>query len=445
MTKMTSEKVIARVAKAAKAASRRLLLASTELKNQVLFAIANELEKRQEEILAANTEDQQNALPLVNSGQMAKSLFDRLKLDKIKLLSMIEGVRAVADLADPVGQILSRTLLDDGLELHKVSCPLGVLAIIFESRPDAVTQISALALKSGNAVILKGGREAANSNVVLVKTIKTALAEFPEIPTDSVSLVADREQINVLLSLDAYVDLVIPRGSNELVRYIQTHTRIPVLGHAEGLCHIYVDEKADLEMATQIVYDAKVEYPAACNAVETVLVHKDIAKEFLPKVLSKLEQASVELRGCETTQSLIANPLIKKAQVKDWETEYCAPILSIKIVDSLDEAIDHINAFGSGHTDSIITEDKKRAEVFLNSIDAAGVYHNASTRFADGFRYGFGAEVGISTSKLHARGPVGLEGLVSYKYKLYGSGQVVATYSGANAKPFKHEKLPFIK
>lgn len=429
------------IAKAAKAASRRLSVASTELKNQVLFAIASELENCQEQILAANAEDQQNALPLVNNGQMAKPLFDRLKLDKVKLASMIAGVRAVADLADPIGQVLNKTLLDDGLELHKVSCPLGVLAIIFESRPDAVTQISALALKSGNAVILKGGREAAQSNAILVKAIKTALSKFPQIPTDSVSLVAEREQINALLSLDAYVDLVIPRGSNELVRYIQTHTRIPVLGHAEGLCHIYVDKMADLNMAREIIHDAKLDYPAACNSVETVLVHKDIAKQFLPELLSKLENSGVELRGCELTQSLSANFIVKLAEAEDWKTEYCAPILSIKIVNSLDDAIDHINTFGSGHTDSIITEDNQRAEIFLNSVDAAGVYHNASTRFADGFRYGFGAEVGISTSKLHARGPVGLEGLVSYKYKLYGSGQVVKTYNGANAKCFKHQKL----
>lgn len=433
--------LIAKAAKAAKAASRRLLVASTELKNQVLLKIAKELENNQDEILAANLEDQKNALPLVNNGQMAKSLFDRLKLDKIKLLSMIEGVRAVAHLDDPIGQILSKTLLDDGLELQKVSCPLGVLAIIFESRPDAVTQISALALKSGNAVILKGGREAVNSNLALVKAIKTALAQFPEISVDLVSLVTEREQINELLVLDNYIDLVIPRGSNELVRYIQNNTRIPVLGHAEGICHVYVDKNANLDMALEIVYDAKLQYVAACNSLETLLIHKDVAKEFLPKMLSKLESAGVELRGCRITQNLSTSSSVRNAEPEDWKTEYCAPILSIKVVKSLDEAIEHINTYGSSHTDSIITEDKARAEIFLNSVDAAGVYHNASTRFADGFRYGFGAEVGISTSKLHARGPVGLEGLVSYKYKLYGSGQVVATYSGAKAKGFKHEKL----
>jgi glutamate-5-semialdehyde dehydrogenase len=432
---------VSTIAKAAKSASRKLLVASTELKNQILLKIADLLEKDQKEILAANEIDQQNALPLVKSGEMAKSLFDRLKLDKVKLLGMIEGVRAVANLADPIGQILSKTLLDDGLELQKVSCPLGVLAIIFESRPDAVTQISSLALKSGNAVILKGGKEAANSNAILVKTIKEAIKEFPEIPIDAVSLVAEREQINELLSLDKYVDLVIPRGSNELVRYIQNHTRIPVLGHADGLCHTYIDKKANLDMALDIVVDAKTQYPAACNSLETLLVHKDIAKDFLPKALSKLKTLGVELRGCDLTQSLSGDIKINTAEVEDWKTEYCALILSIKVVNSLDDAIDHINNFGSSHTDSIITEDKQRAEIFLSSIDAAGVYHNASTRFADGFRYGFGAEVGISTSKLHARGPVGLEGLVSYKYKLYGSGQVVATYSGANAKSFKHKKL----
>ncbi len=428
------------IAKAAKIASRRLLVASTELKNKVLYAIAQELENCQDEILAANQEDLKEATILLENGKMAKSLFDRLKLDKVKLMAMIDGVKAVADLEDPTGKILSRTLLDDGLELQKVSCPLGVLAIIFESRPDAVTQISALALKSGNAVILKGGREAANSNMVLVKAIKNALAKFPEIPTESVSLLTEREQINVILSLDEYVDLVIPRGSNELVRYIQNNTRIPVLGHAEGICHIYVDKQADLKMATDIIYDAKVQYPAACNSVETVLIHKDIADQFLPTLFTKLQDSNVEVRGCKITQSLVKFP-IQLATTEDWKTEYCALILSLKVVDSLDEAIDHINRFGSGHTDSIITENKETAEIFLSSVDAAGVYHNASTRFADGFRYGFGAEVGISTSKLHARGPVGLDGLVSYKYRLYGSGQIVATYSGANARKFKHKKL----
>lgn len=428
------------IAQAAKVASRRLLVAKTELKNNALYAIAAELEKCQDEILAANQEDQKIAALLVDSGKMAKSLFDRLKLDKVKLMAMIEGVKAVAELEDPAGKVLSKTLLDDGLELHKVSCPLGVLAVIFESRPDAVTQITALALKSGNAVILKGGREAANSNAALVKAIKSALAQFPELPTDLVSLLTEREQINIILSLDDYVDLVIPRGSNELVRYIQNNTRIPVLGHAEGICHIYVDNQADLIMATNIVYDAKLQYPAACNSAETVLVHKDIAKEYLPVLLTKLQENGVELRGCKITQSLVNFP-IKLATTEDWQTEYCAPILSIKVIDSLDDAIDHINKFGSGHTDTIITENKDTAEIFLSSIDAAGVYHNASTRFADGFRYGFGAEVGISTSKLHARGPVGLDGLVSYKYKIYGSGQIVATYSGASARKFKHKKL----
>jgi len=432
---------ISQIAKTAKIASRRLLIANTSVKNQALLAIAQELEKRQDEILAANELDQKEASSLVASGKMAKSLFDRLKLDKVKLAGMIEGVRTVAALDDPTGKILSKTLIDDGLELEKVSCPLGVLLIIFESRPDAVTQISALALKSGNAVILKGGQEAANSNLALVTAIKVALEKFPEIPTSSVNLVTEREQINALLGLDSYVDLVIPRGSNELVRYIQNNTRIPVLGHAEGICHIYIDKDADIEKAINIVYDAKTQYPSACNSVETVLIHQDIAKDVLPKLADRLLAASVELRACLLTKEVLKGLEIKEASLEDWKTEYCNLVLSIKIVNTLDEAIDHISNFGSSHTDSIISENKQTAEIFLNSVDSAGVYHNASTRFADGFRYGFVAEVGISTSKLHARGPVGLEGLVSYKYKLYGSGQIVATYSGVNAREFKHKTL----
>ena len=429
------------IARAAKAASRRLAAVSTAVKDRALLAIASRLEANADEILEANREDCAESQSLVESGKMERSLLDRLKLDRNKLSVMADGVRAVADLPDPSGQTLSRTLLDDGLELQRVSCPLGVLAVVFESRPDAVTQIGALALKSGNALILKGGREAARSTEALLAAIKAAIADIPEIPTDSISLLTEREQVNSLLALDQYIDLVIPRGSNDLVRYIQTNTRIPVLGHAEGICHIYIHKDANREMAINIVDDAKLTYPAACNSVETVLIHKEAAPRLLPGLLERLERGGVEVRACERTRSLAAGHSLKAATEEDWRAEYCAPILALRMVDSLDEAIDHINDYGSSHTDAIITEDSEATERFMNGVDSAGVYHNTSTRFADGYRYGFGAEVGISTSKLHARGPVGLEGLVTYKYKLYGSGQLVATYSGKDARPFKHKKI----
>lgn len=432
---------IVAVARAARRAARKLATVDTETKNRALAEIASQLEARAEEILTANRQDLEEAHALAAAGKLAQPLVDRLKLDGNKLADMARSVRAVAALADPSGRVLERTLLDDGLELHKVSCPLGVLAIIFESRPDAVTQISALALKSGNAAILKGGREATRSNAALVQAITAALQKFPEIPVASLSLLTEREQVNALLELDGYIDLVIPRGSNELVRFIQSNTRIPVLGHAEGICHVYIDNRANPDMAVEIVYDAKLTYPSACNAVETVLINSEAAPFVLPQLVSRLASAGVEIRADERTRALITESALMAATEEDWRTEYCAPILSIKIVDSLAEAIDHINSYGSGHTDTIVTEDREHAEIFLNSVDAAGVYHNASTRFADGFRYGFGAEVGISTSKLHARGPVGLDGLVSYKYKLYGRGHLVATYCGPQARPFLHKKI----
>lgn len=429
------------LARAAKAASRRLVTVSSTRKDVALLSIARELEKRSEPVLAANAEDVAEARLLVEDGRMARSLLERLALDGAKLARMIDGVRAVAALPDPSGRVLARTLLDDGLELQKVSCPLGLIAVIFESRPDAVTQIGSLALKSGNAVILKGGREAARTTAALVAAFHAGLAEVPEIPAEAVQSVESREEVDALLALDGVVDLVVPRGGNALVRYVQTHTRIPVLGHAEGVCHVYVDAAADPEMAVAIVRDAKLQYPAACNAVETVLIHRAAVPDVLRPLLGTLLAEGVELRGCPETLEAAGGFSMKPATEEDWRAEYGGPVLSVRIVESLDEAIEHVNRFGSGHTDAIVTADRGAARRFLEEVDSAGVYHNASTRFADGFRYGFGAEVGISTSKLHARGPVGLEGLATYKYLLRGSGQVVATYAGANARPFKHQKL----
>ncbi|MCS6886149.1 MAG: glutamate-5-semialdehyde dehydrogenase [Acidobacteriota bacterium] len=422
------------IAKNARQAALKLAVLDTETRNDLLIRMASQLEADAEAILAANAAD----CVAAEQAGLSQALYDRLKLDGRKLAQMAQSVRAVAKLPDPVGKVQFRMLLDDGLELHRVSCPLGVLAVIFESRPDAVTQISSLALKSANAVILKGGREAQRSTAALVDSIHKALQQAG-IPTAAVAVVTDRTDVDALLAMDEYIDLVIPRGSNSLVRYVQAHTRIPVLGHAEGICHVYVDKAADLNMAVEIVFDAKTQYPAACNAAETLLVHKDVADAFLPSICSKLASAGVQLRGCLRSKAVWSD--MELATEDDWRTEYCGLVISIKIVDSIEDAVAHINDYGSHHTDTIVTEDRSAAEFFMAYVDSAGVFHNASTRFSDGYRYGFGAEVGISTSKIHARGPVGLEGLVSYKYKLYGSGQTVALYSGPEARPFKHIKL----
>ncbi len=431
---------VARLAAGAKAAARELASAPTPLKDRALERISCRLAAREREILEANALDVADAVRAVASGTLARPLLDRLRLDAAKLAGMIAGVRAVKALDDPSGKTVARTLLDDGLELRKVTCPLGLLAVIFESRPDAVTQISALAIKSGNAVILKGGREAVRTTAALVAAIREGLRDVPEVPEGVVESVAGRAEVDALLVLEGVVDLVIPRGSNELVRSVQARTRIPVLGHAEGVCHVYVDASADPGMATRIALDSKLQYVAACNAAETLLVHREAAVRFLAPLLGTLQEAGIELRGCPETRRL-APRVTAEATEADWRTEYSAPVLAVRVVGSLDEAIAHVNRFGSGHTDTIVTEDAAAAERFLEKVDAAGVYHNASTRFADGYRYGFGAEVGISTSKIHARGPVGLEGLVTAKYKLYGSGQVVADYSGPGARPFLHRKL----
>jgi glutamate-5-semialdehyde dehydrogenase len=314
---------------------------------------------------------------------------------------------------------------------------LGVLGVIFEARPDALIQITSLAIKSGNGVILKGGKEAVRSCQALVTIIHQALSATKVNPA-AVQLLTTREEIQELLKLDRYVDLIIPRGSNEFVRYIQNNTKIPVLGHADGICHLYLDKEADLSKAIRISVDAKTQYPAACNAIETLLVHQEIARQFLPAIAQALQEKGVKLLGDEKTRQIID---IQPATSQDWQTEYSDLILSVKIVDSLAAAIKHINTYGSRHTEAIITEDYNRAKTFSDRVDAAGIFHNCSTRFADGFRYGFGAEVGISTQKMPPRGPVGLEGLVTYKYQLVGNGQIVADYSGEKAKSFTHKDL----
>jgi glutamate-5-semialdehyde dehydrogenase len=428
-------------AAAAKAAARRLAAAGKETKNRALLSIAGRLDADAAAILAANAADVAEVRALVSSGGTARLLLDRLVLDEAKVRAMAEGVRAVAALPDPSGRLLMRTLLDDGLVLEKVTCPLGVLAVIFESRPDAVPQIGALALKSGNAALLKGGRESVRSAAAILAAFHGALEAFPAIPRDALQLLSGREEVDELLSLTGDVDLVIPRGGSELVRYVMDHTRIPVLGHAEGICHVYVDRAADLRKALAIVVDAKTTYPAACNAVETVLIHREIADSLLAPLVARLRDDGVEIRACAASRALAPELGLAAAADDDFGREFGALVLALKTVGSLEEAIDHVNRFGSKHTDAIVTEDRAAAERFLSEVDAAGVFVNVSTRFADGFRYGFGAEVGVSTSKLHARGPVGLDGLVTYKYRLLGDGHVVATYSGRNALPFKHVRL----
>ncbi|MFZ0035740.1 MAG: glutamate-5-semialdehyde dehydrogenase [Sedimentisphaerales bacterium] len=430
---------IAETAKQAKKASIQLAAVKTDVKNAALAEIAKAIKQNADKIISANKKDLADA----EKNKLSTPLLKRLKFDENKIADVAAGIESLIKLDDPVGKTLLATELDKGLELYKVSCPIGVIGVIFESRPDALVQISTLCLKSGNAVLLKGGSEAANTNKILAKVI-TEATEKAGIPIGWIQLLETRQDVAEMLKMDEDIDLIIPRGSNEFVRYIMDNTNIPVLGHAEGICHVYVDGAADIDMAVNIIVDSKCQYVAVCNAAETLLVDEKIAKQFLPKVKAALEDLSacggkgVELRGCKKTASIIK---VKPATEKDWSTEYLDYILSIKVVNSVDEAIEHINRYSSRHTDAIVTEDKATAAKFLDLVDSAGVFWNCSTRFSDGYRYGLGAEVGISTNKIHARGPVGLEGLVIYKWKLLGSGQIVADYSGSKAKKFTHKKI----
>ena len=410
------------IAKNAKEASLKLANLSSEVKNSALEAVAQAIEANKEAIFTANNQDLIEAQKMVDAGELTQAVFNRLKLDENKMNAMISGVRDLIKLDDPINKCLLARELDNGLSLYKVSCPIGVLGIIFEARPDVITQVSALAIKSANAVILKGGKEAINTNRVTFEIITKALETISEFPKNAVQQVFSRDDIAQMLDKTAYIDLIIPRGGNSLVKFIQENTKIPVLGHADGICHIFIDETANLDMATKIVIDSKTQYPSACNAVETLLIHKNF--KHTEALLSALKSASIKL---------IDAP-------ERWDFEYSDTILAYKFVENISEAISHINTYGSGHTDAIVTDNIANAEKFLNEIDSAGVYHNASTRFSDGYRYGFGAEVGISTNKTHARGPVGLEGLTIYKYKLYGSGQIVKDYADG-VKSFTHKDL----
>ena len=421
------------IARQTRIAAGQLAVLSTEDRNQALIAIADALTTAAPQILEANQKDLEQA----QQEGLAAALVARLKLGDSKLRSAIAGVRDVANLVDPIGAVQINRELDTDLILQRVTCPLGVLGIIFEARPEALIQITSLAIKSGNGVILKGGKEAINSCQALVKVIHQALSQT-QVSPNAVQLLTTRAEIKQLLALDKYVDLIIPRGSNAFVSYVQNNTRIPVLGHADGICHLYIDQSADIDQAVSIAVDAKTHYPSACNAIETLLVHKEIAKTALPIIAAALKEQGVELRGDRLTQQIID---VQPATEEDWTTEYSDLILAIKIVDSVADAIAHINTYGSKHTDAIVTTDQDTAELFQNQVDAAGVYHNCSTRFADGFRYGFGAEVGISTQQMPPRGPVGLEGLVTYKYKVTGNGHIAATYTGETAKAFTHRDI----
>ncbi|MBD2110618.1 MULTISPECIES: glutamate-5-semialdehyde dehydrogenase [Cyanophyceae] len=422
------------IAQATRQAAQTLASLSAEAKNQAIEAAAAALETNADRIVAANQADCEAAI----ADNLAKPLYGRLKLDGVKLAGAIAGVRDVARLPDPVGTVQIHRELDEGLVLKRLAVPLGVLGVIFESRPDAVMQISALAIKSGNGVILKGGKEAVRSCTALVEAIKEGL-ENAGVDPAAVQLLTTREETRALLALEGYVDLIIPRGSNAFVRFVQENTRIPVLGHADGICHLYIDSEVNLAQAIAIAVDAKTAYPSACNAIETLLIHQDAAVQGLPPLAAALRAAQVELRGDQQAQQIL--PDLAPATEEDWATEYSDLILAIKVVASVEEAIAHINTYGSRHTEAIATQNPATAAHFMDRVDAAGVYHNCSTRFADGFRYGFGAEVGISTQKMPPRGPVGLEGLVTYKYQLVGDGHVSVTYSGSDAKPFTHRDL----
>ncbi|KAI1468050.1 gamma-glutamyl phosphate reductase [Daldinia caldariorum] len=437
-------------AKSAKEASHILATLSESARNDALTAIHTSLIAAKDDILAANARDLEAARLAAEHGQLSQSLVSRLDLGKKgKWEDMLKGILDVRDLDDPVGKITLRTKLDDGLELTRVTCPIGVLLIIFEARPEVIANIASLAVKSGNAAILKGGKESTESFVAISKAISAAL-DKTEVPNGAVQLVTTRDVIPQLLDLDQYIDLVIPRGSNELVRYIKSSTKIPVLGHADGLCSIFLEQSADPKMAADVIVDSKTSYPAACNSLETLLVQESALNTLLPPVAEALIAKDVVLRCDTKTKAALSGKIssdvstkIEDAQSADYDTEFLSLTLAVKAVADIHEAIAHINTHGSKHTDVILTSSSELAEQFMSSVDAAGVYWNASTRFADGMRYGFGTEVGISTNKIHSRGPVGLEGLMIYKYKIRGQGHVTAAYGeGEGKKSYKHERLP---
>ena len=429
--------------KLARDASLTMANIETSQKNKILHDLAEALRANSDRILVENTKDMNTANKMLERGELTYSECKRVMLNKVKIDQMANNCECVADLPDPVGKTVKATRLDDGLDLHCVSCPIGVIMVIFESRPDVVVQISALALKSGNAVILKGGKESKNSNRVLAGIIRNTLAKSDSVLENAIILVETRDEVTELVKIGSGIDLIIPRGSYELVRHIQENARAPVLGHGDGICHVYLHDDAEQRKSLDVSLDSKLDYPAVCNALETLLVHQNYPDSWLANILLKMQDSGVELRFCKETKKRLEAYTDLNCSVAtdiDWETEYVDLILSIKTVKSAEEAVEHISKFGSKHTEAIVTENSDLAEWFMKTVDAAGVFWNASTRFADGFRYGLGAEVVVSTGKTHARGPVGLEGLVIYKYKLYGNGHTAGSY-GKDKNDFIHQDI----
>jgi len=410
---------ILKIAKKAKQASYQTALIGAQEKNRALLLMAQALEEEQDYLIKENAKD----LAVAAKANYSKALIDRLTLNPKRITAMADGLREAAKLKDPVGQLLETIKRPNGLIIKKIRVPLGVVGIIYESRPNVTADCAALCLKSGNAAILKGGREAIHSNKAIFKILKSQLKKT-KIPLDALQLIesTDRQAVHELLKLDEYLDVIVPRGGEELIRFVADNSRIPVIKHFKGICHVYVHAQADLKMANKIVMNAKLQKPGVCNAMETLLVDRAVAKRFLPLMIAELQKAGCEIRGDEATRAIVKAG-VRKATVEDWKTEYLDLILSVRVVQNLSQAIEHVNTFGSHHSDTIVTVNKKQAQIFLDAVDSACVYVNASTRFTDGFEFGFGAEVGISTDKLHVRGPMALDGLTSYKYEIYGNGQ----------------------
>ena len=411
---------ILKIARAAKKASFQMALINAKEKNHALLLMANALKSQQSFLIKENAKD----LAAATKAKYSKALVDRLTLNSKRITAMADGLRETAKLKEPVGQLLETIRRPNGLLIKKIRVPLGVVGIIYESRPNVTADCAALCLKSGNAAILKGGREAIHSNKAIFKILKGQLKKT-RIPLDALQLIesTDRQAVHELLKHDELLDVVVPRGGEELIRFVADNSRIPVIKHYKGICHVYVQSEADLKMAQRIVMNAKVQKPGVCNAMETLLVDRSVARKFLPPVIVDLQKAGCEIRGDQATRAIVKEG-VKKATEEDWRTEYLDLILSVRVVENINQAIEHINTFGSHHSDTIVTKNKNQAQAFLDAVDSACVYVNASTRFTDGFEFGFGAEVGISTDKLHVRGPMALEGLTSYKYEIYGNGQV---------------------
>jgi len=414
------EQNVISMAKRAKSAAMGMALLKTSAKNEALKKMAKALNAKKKFLIKENQKD----LKAAEKQNYAKALVDRLLLNEKRIQGMVQCLLGTVKIKDPVGEVIRKFKRPNGLLIKKVRTPIGVVGIIYESRPNVTSDCIGLCLKSGNSVILKGGKEAFYSNQAIFSVLRNAL-KGSKIPLEAVQLVntTDRRAVNVLLGLDQYVDVIIPRGGESLIEFIAEHSRIPVVKHYKGICHTYVSSKADLNMAHRICFNAKVQRPGVCNAMETMLVHQNVAKRFLPAIIREMQEAGVELRGCPQTRRIVKNG-IKTATSRDWSEEYLDLILSVKVVNSTKQAIEHINHYGSHHSDAIVTKNMNEADQFLKAVDSATLYVNASTRFTDGYEFGFGAEVGISTDKLHARGPMALEELTTYKYEVYGKGQI---------------------